>query len=187
MNNINFTARLIKRTEIYKRDKGGTFIPAEVSIVELDKNDENDVKSLYQTSVLWNQQNAKYSSNIYHEAVKGYEYSDIEQEHYLALTEQNDDFKNINSEKVLGLMLFSESKFQEDEIEWFQVRPNTNTKQSWKREYKGVGKAMIDLLKQVNYCKPIHVLSVPESVEFYKKQGFKNRENDIPSSLYLEG
>lgn len=187
MNSINFTANLMKHTQILKRDENGCFSPVKASVVELDKNDEQDLKSLHDTTVLWNYQGAKYSSNIYHEAVKGYEYDDVEGEHYLALTTQNENHDKLDPDKVLGLMLFSNERFDTDEITWFQVRPNTNTKQSWNREYKGVGKAMIDYIKQVNFFKPIHAMSVPESVEFYKKQGFEPHEDDIPSSLYYEG
>ena len=184
MNRINFTANLIKHTQIPKRIDDDKYAPADVSIVELDKNDKRDVKALYNASVLWNEQGAKYSSNIYHEAVKGYEYDDVDCEHYLALTEQNSDFKNLQSDKILGLMLFSASKYDADQITWLQVRPNTNSKQTWKREYKGVGAAMINLLKQINYNKPINVVSASDAVDFYKKQGFTNCEDDIPSSLY---
>lgn len=187
MNTVNFTANLLKRTQIQKRIDGEKFSPVDACIVELDKNDPDDVKSLHDTSFLWNDEGAKYATNVYHEAVKGYEYDDVDYEHYFALTTQKDNFEKLNPDEVLGLMLFSNSRYDTDEITWFQVRPNTNTGQSWHREYKGVGKAMVDLIKQVNYFKPVHVTSSPEAVEFYKKQGFVTRDDDIPSSLYFYG
>ena len=186
MSNISFTANLIKRTQVQKSENYRDYYPSDVSIVELDKDDEEDVKSLYQTAVLWNYQGAKYASDIFHEAIKGYEYDDVDREHYFALTTQTKDFENLCPDKVLGLMLFSQTNNAEDEINWFQVRPNTNTKQTWKREYKKIGEAMVNLLKGIYFEKPIHVQSVPESVGFYKKMEFQNRDDDGTCSLYLE-
>ena len=116
MNSINFTANLVKRTQIQKTEDFKNYNPKEASIVELDKYDERDLNSLYKTVVLWNDQNAKYSSSIYHEAIKGYEYDDIEQEHYFALTTQKGNFKELDPNKILGLMLFSQTNAKEDEI-----------------------------------------------------------------------
>ena len=168
-----------------KRQENDEFEPVKVSIVELDKDSEDDVKALYKTSILWLDQGAKYSSNIYHEAVKGYEYDDIEREHYFALTTQNEGFNKLDSEKILGLMLFSNTRHDTDQICWFQVRPNTNTTDSWQREYKGVGKSMMDLIKVINYNKPIYVQSSDKAVEFYKKQGFIVDDKNTPSCLTL--
>ena len=186
MNSINFTASLVQRSQIMKRQSDNEFRPVTLSIVELDKNDEKDVKALYKTAIDWTYQGAKYSSNIYHEAVKGFEYDNIEKEHYFALTEQQNNFKELDSDKILGLMLFSHTTHENDEISWLQVRPNTKTKDSWNREYKGVGKAMVDLLSRVNYGKPIYVQSSNEAIEFYKKQGFKNSGEDISSCMIKE-
>ena len=186
MNTINFTANLIKHTQIPKRFVDDEYYPSTVSIVELDKNNDTDVEALKQTSYLWNDQQAKYSSNIYHEAVKGYDYDNIEAEHFLALTEQTGSYERLNPNCILGLMLFSQTYDDEDEITWLQVRPNTYSKQTWKREYKEVGKSLIDLLKETKLKKPIHVQSSNEAVEFYKKQGFTTREDDGGTSLYLE-
>lgn len=185
MSSINFTANLVKRTQIQKSDDYKTYHPADAAIVELDKYDKNDVKALYDTSVLWNYQGAKYSSEILHEAVKGYDYDDIEREHYLAVTTQTDDFENLEPKKILGLMLFSETNNEDNEINWLQVRPNTNNNQTWKREYKKVGAVFVDLLKNMKLGKNIHVQSAPEAVGFYKAMGFVNRDDDGASSLYL--
>ena len=187
MNNISFTANLIKRTQIRKSENFSDYHPENVSIVELDKNDEKDIKALYDTSVLWNFQGAKYSSEIFHEAVKGYEYDDVDHEHYLALTTQSKEFDNLCPDHILGLMLFSQTNNRDDEINWLQVRPNTNSKQAWKREYKKVGEALINLIKDANHGKPVHVQADTDAIGFYKAMGFKNREDDVVSSLYLEG
>ena len=186
MNRINFTANFVKNTQVLKKSKDGNYNQERVSIVELDKDDLKDLNSLYETSVLWNQQGAKYASDIFHEAAKGYEYDDIEKEHFFAVTEQKDDYKDLDPNKILGLMLFSESKYNENEINWFQVRPDTNSVNSRNRKYKQVGKSLVDLLKEDYLNKPIYVKSSSEAVKFYTSQGFKSRLADDSPCMHLE-
>ncbi|MCR5266050.1 MAG: hypothetical protein K6E29_05590 [Cyanobacteria bacterium RUI128] len=186
MNTINFTANFVKRAPVLKKDDKGGYSPARVNIVELDKDDANDIESLYATSIEWNEQGARYASDVFHEAVKGYEYDDIEKEHYYAVTEQTKDFHKLDPKKILGLMLFSESRFNENEINWFQVRPDTNIVNSHDREYKHVGKSLIDLLKERYWDKPIYVKSSQAAVDFYASQGFQPRAMDVPACMHLE-
>ena len=184
---INFTANLIRQTNIPKLNEEGKYRPAKVSVVELDKNDNNDINALYQTYTDWKWQGAKYSKEIYEEAVKGYEYDQVLKEHYFAVTEQKDDFEKLDSSKILGLMMYSETFEDADEIDWLQVRPNTNSIDSWNREYKKVGKTLIDTIKNSIKDRTVHVTSARNAIGFYKEQGFANRKEDkVAVSLYLE-
>lgn len=182
MNSLNFTANLVARTQIPKRSADDKFSSVDVSIVELNGDDANDLGALYKTYVLWKSQGRNYSAYIYNEFVKECEYVDVEQEHYYALTAQNNGFECLDSEKILGLALFTQTKF-DNEIEYLQVRPNTNTLNSWKREYKGVGSALVNFIISKYNNEPIVLQSVPEAVEFYKKMGFKQVEDDNPTKF----
>lgn len=186
MNTINFTANFVKRAPVLKKDDKGDYSPAKVTIVELDIEDENDILALYKTSVEWNELGALYASEVFHEAVKGYEYGDIEKEHYFAVTEQTKDFHKLDSDKILGLMLFSESRYNEDEINWLQIKPNTNSVNSHNREYKHIGKSLVDLLKERYWHKSIYVKSSSAAVDFYTSQGFQPNSKDAPACMHLE-
>lgn len=185
MSQINFTANFIKHTNVQKRYYPDSYYNKEASIVELDKNDANDVDTLYKTSVSWTQNGARFASEIFHEAVKGYEYDDVVKEHYYAVTEQNNNYDKLEPDKILGMMLFSESKYNENEINWFQVKPNSNFVNSRDRAYKHVGKALINLLKEKHSDKTIYVKSSAAAVDFYKSQGFENNGMEPSSCLYL--
>ena len=151
MNSVNFTANLVKRTLIPKLCNDGNYSLQDVSIVEFDKNDENDISALRQISYDWREH---FSSEIYNEAVKGYEYDNVEKEHYYGVTTQNGDFAHINSNKVLGLMLFSKTNEAEDQVNWLQARPDTKYGSSY-REFKGAGSSLINYIKHNNYGKTI--------------------------------
>ena len=186
MSQINFTANFIKHANVQKQYHPNTYYNKQVSIVELDKDDANDIDALYKTSESWTKDGARYAFDIFHEAVKGYEYDDIEKEHYYALTEQDKDYEKLEPDKILGMMLFSESKFNENEINWFQVKPNSNFVNSRDRKCRHVGKAMIDLLKDRHFDKTIYVKSSDAAVDFYIAQGFTSRTMEPTSCLYLE-
>lgn len=184
--NINFTANLITNMTVLKRNNEGVYSPSEISVIELDKNKEKDKEALHDTVVDWYYDNARYIYDIYYEAEKDYDYPDVDQEHFYAITEQSDNFDNLEHEKILGLMLFSETKLNADEINFLQVKPAMNRKQGYNRKYKNVGQAFIDFLKETKNKKTIMVRSVPEMVEFYKKQYFKVKDETSPNVLFLE-
>lgn len=186
MNPISFKASFVAPANISKKSAPETYYNKKVSIVELDKNDANDLLALSETTRLWTREGARYASEIFHEAVKDREYDDVVKEHYFALTEQNKNIDKLEPNKILGLMLFSESRFNENEINWFQVRPNSNFVNSHDREYKYVGKSMINMLKNKFPEKTIYVKSSEPAVGFYKAHGFQSHTMEPTSCLYLD-
>lgn len=184
--NINFTANFITNKRILKRNENGMYAPYNISVVELDKNNEKDKEALHDTVVDWYYDNARYIFDIYHEADKDYDYPNVNQEHFYAITKQTSNFDDLEYKEILGLMLFSETKLKEDEINFLQVKPTTNKHQSYIQEYKNVGKTLIEFLKETKNKKTIMVNSVPEMVDFYKKQNFKVKDPETPNRLYLE-
>ena len=186
MDNINFTANLIKHTVVPKISYDNTYKPSMISVIELNKNDTNDINALRQTSADWYYLNDRFSYAIYNEAVKDYEYGNVNKEYYYAITEQKDNFDKPDYKKILGLMLFSDTKDFENEINFLQVRPDLTHSRTANRAYKNIGENFIDLLKDKHNGKTIIVKSLPDAKEFYEKQGFKVRKKEEPLKLYLE-
>ena len=50
MNTINFTARLLQKSQILKMDEDKNYRPCEVSIIEFDKNNAKDVSAIQKTA-----------------------------------------------------------------------------------------------------------------------------------------
>ncbi len=171
MTPINFKANFLKTTYIPKQVSDTICEPQEVSIVELNPKDKKDVRTLAETSCKWENVASGFSSEIYNEALKPKMYPDIAAEHYLALTTQNKDYKNLDTSKILGLVLFSETYDTENQLNWLQVNPTTNKKNSSKRTFKNVGTELVNYIKSIT-DKPIYVQSADDAIPFYKKNGF---------------
>ena len=108
MTPINFKANFLKTAYIGKTTNNKSSCHSEVSIVELDTNNKNDVEALAKTACEWNKVASGYAFEIYNEALKFKLYPDVVKEHYLALTLQNENYKNLDSNKIFGLALFTE-------------------------------------------------------------------------------
>ena len=186
MTPINFTARFLADTSVSRIVTRDKTVPEQAAIVELDRNDKNDMEALYELSDIWNKRGTSYAYSIYCDAIKGYDYDDVVKEHYIALTTQKDNFDTLDSNKVLGLTLFSETNTPDNEINWLQVDPENNNSSKIDRNYKMVGSAIINYIKSAYPEKPVYVQSVENALDFYKKNGFDIRSENKPNSLYLE-
>lgn len=171
MTPINFKASFLKTVYIPQKVSDLNYKNQEVSIVELDPKNQKDVMALAETVCKWESIAPGFSSEIYNEALKPKMYPDIVAEHYLALTTQNKDYKNLDANKVLGLALFSETMDSENQLNWLQVNPTTNKKNSTERKFKNIGTELVNYMKQIT-DKPIYVQSADDAVPFYKKNGF---------------
>ena len=116
MTPINFKASFLKTVYIPQKVSDLNYKNQEVSIVELDPKNQKDVMALAETACKWESIAPGFSSEIYNEVLKPKMYPDIVAEHYLALTTQNKDYKNLDANKVLGLALFSETMDSENQL-----------------------------------------------------------------------
>ena len=159
MNPISFTASLKSDTTIQSRNRDG-FSPKRAYIVELDKNDVNDLTSLHNVSLLWSKENSNFIPYLFSDFTQDIEFKpDVNADHCLVLTLQDDNFENIDPKKVLGVSLFSEEDI-ENELNWLQVQPKNNSNfKPESRKYKGAGTAIVSYLKNKYMGKPIFVNS----------------------------
>lgn len=179
MTPINFKANFLKTVYVPRKGKEET----EMSIVSLDKNNQEDMIALRDVAKEWNSKATTFAFEIYQDAIKEYQYNDVVKEHYLAITQQNQDYAHLTPDKIVGLALYSEKNEPQNEISWLQTDPNNNTANSnQSREYKGIGRIMINYIKSIT-DKPLFVQSADNAIEFYKKQDFKASNPSQPSKL----
>lgn len=189
MNRINFTASFVKNTTIKKKDSPSAKPEnTSVAIVELDKNDENDIQALTELKNDWTQRSGKYIRSIYYIAKRERPDFDVEKEHYYAITTQKDNFDELNSDQVLGVMLFYETTPDEElnEIKYLEVEPSNSRTLNKERKYSGIGSRMVDFVTQTFRQKPIYVYSDVNAVSFYSYKHFTNREDNDFRSFYHE-
>ena len=97
----------------------------------------------------------------------------------LVKPQQDKNYEKINPDDVLGITEFVEHKPENNPANQIMF---LITKQQYQKvnrtetsEYTDIGKGMTDALKALYAQKPIAGFSVLESVEFWQKQGFQNK------------
>ncbi len=176
---INFTARLVDSPKIQQRKSLFKYDAQNASIVELDLKNKSDMIALNKASTSWMENGGKYASSIFFEAA--YSGSDKfyrKQNHFYALTTQNQNFQELKPENILGLMMFQEVKGAPNEISLLEVNPKTSMSCSFFRKYKQVGKKLVEFVQENFFQKDIQVWADYYAINFYKKSGFKKNSKE---------
>ena len=181
---INFTARPVANPQIKHRTSFFKYSEEGAHIVELDRKDIADMKALNKTAKDWRDNSGKYADQIF-ERFNRLNNSDYVKEHVFALTTQQNDFKALESDKILGLMMFNELKGPENEILVLEVNPNTSKSLNFFRKYKDVGKRLVKYAQETFNNKGITVWSDYNAIKFYKKLGFEQPYRKLPKACEL--
>ena len=168
LSNISFQANYIKPAVVQRRDENDNFHPYKVSVVELDANSANDIKSLYEVDELWS--GHSFAWEIYNDFKAVADYENNKKLHFFAITEQKRNFGKLNPADVMCLAEFEEHP-NINEINYLQTNPEYGY-ENYYQPFKHTGSAMIDFLEQHFYDKPIKVFSTLTAVTFYQKNSF---------------
>ena len=149
----------------------------QVSMVEIDLDNKNDIKTLSNLSENWT--NANLVTSLYSEAKEMSEEDEYRLDYrFYAITSQNDDFENLDPEKILSVCEIETSEDDDSAfIEYIQSHPDSSSKIY--PEYKRGASAMLDGLKY--YYDNIRLYAIPtkDVLNFYKRNDFypccKNR------------
>ncbi len=160
---ITFKANLVSKVSVQKRlAQTNFFYPRRVSLVELDKSLPKDMFVLEQLDESWP---LTYVRNIRKDS-KRYPDSKI-----FLITEQKDNFKELNKDKILGIEEIFDTYPKECKLEYLQVNPEYEYSK-FMRKYKHIGKAFLDSLKKIQKFPRIEVWSTISAMPFYKANGF---------------
>ena len=174
----SFGAKFINKAKIAKKIANTSLYKDEfVSCVKINPHNEGDIDALKNIAAYW--RNSKnLTTNIYHAACamqndsKYYKYNQI-----FALTNQDNNFELLDSNKILGLMQVSPFEDNSIFLDRIEVKPEIVSKQE--RDLKGIGTAMLNHLKTISdkiFCFPSSTDTVKN---FYYKNGFKEEEKGI--------
>lgn len=181
MNNISFSGNYISPVHVLKKNCCNIFLPHKVSIVELDTLNKKDMFALKNIGKTWNE---PYSDFICDDARMFFEKSERSLFHrFFVLTNQKDNFNNLQPDEILAtteITAFPTSK--KINIDFLQVDPENNYLARY-RNYKNIGSALIEGIKNIFKGKEITVQSLPSALPFYLKNKFssvsKNSNNLI--------
>ena len=161
---VNFKANFINTATVKKYAKNtNQYINKKATFLELDLTSSKDIEILKKLSFSWN---AAFLKSVLKNVEKK-----LPNWKVYTLTIQNNDFNNIDSEKILGIAQTSKQDSQSINLEYLQVRPEYTHLNS-QRKFKQVGSSIIDCLKKIECVTRINVVSILEEVDFYILNGF---------------
>jgi predicted GNAT family N-acyltransferase len=188
MQSITFTANYVKPVNI-KRFNGKKYVKDEVNLVEIQSEDIMPMRNITR-----NWKNAEYATGIYR-----YFLMPTTDSRIYAITEQKQNFQNLQAQQILGVMLdIDHSKEEQRQIVgYLQVKPSeisssygkstnriirklTNIFSKHKNAaHKNIGKAFVEALKSLHPQDEISLVSDPKAVGFYKELGFKPDKDEM--------
>lgn len=167
--NTYFGAKLINKVKVGKLD-GSIYRQRAAYFVELEPNLEEDYKAIKEIAKYW--EKGKYVCNIANMATSQRSFKDSNNNIKIyALTKQFNGNRGINSDSILGITQVCEvRKGETTNVEYLETNPEFVY--SMNREYKGVGKGILDSLKNL-YQRIFLIAAKSKSVhDFYIKNGF---------------
>ena len=139
--NLNFQAKRIKRAPIYKLngEKGAGYIPITGSIIEIDTKRTKDMDAVELAISKWGEEDS-YGKHIIRDAKESRKTGSTSNNgKILVITLQQDNFNNLESDKILGLSEITDCGKNKIEINFLQVRPDIAGKKEGK-QYINIGK-----------------------------------------------
>ena len=180
---INFNAKRVKSPKIGTNDKSLTIGSNLVnsSIVEVDVYNAKNVSEIEDAVDLWTEK-AFYGKQIVDSAKNQRKRQQRETSKIYALTLQQDNFKVLDSNQILGLGEVTQKGKSKVEINYLQVEPKIAGKNANKR-YFDVGSSIVRMLQWKPEIKEITVQADYRAANFYEKMGFKIR--DLKTLTYV--
>lgn len=223
MQNVNFKGTFLKPVNIKKLSSNGNYKTIKANFVELDHDDIAVINKIFgewgksKNCIIFHissfgllppdlmkTQMDRFSyltKNMNKEDVLPFLSSQILGKHLYAITNQIDNFKNLNDTDVLGVVEFYAGS-NKNEIVQLQVRPDCISEkygnavflyfknkicnlfkinnQKNKRPYSNIGEAILTTLQKMYNNKPMELIPLNSAKGFYRRYDFgKNLSTDI--------
>lgn len=175
---LNFCALLepFKPTVKERNSKNLNYNDKEVSFVEIDIYNDNDLEVLKNISENWEQ--GLFAQNIFDDAKFCME-GMYDNTHFYAITTQKSNFEILDYQKILALTEVTEEENGKGFIQFIQSNPESIFNPYGR--YKCTGTALLDALKSNYFKLEAHPIKSDSVLNFYKKNNFVKTEN---SAIY---
>lgn len=181
---ISFGAKFISDATIKRYYNGQGFKDYKASFIEINPKSQNDMISLGKIAKLWKGGNT-FATDIYLSAQDVLWSSEPREpaikNNFYAITQQFSNFFKLDSLGILGLLHLRTVFNNQSQILMFQVDPKNNMHAAFP-EFKRVGTAMLDSIKDLFPKHNLIVHPVNSARGFYMSNGFE----DIPYSLAMK-
>ena len=184
--NLNFTANLIKKQPILKKDENGNYRPFDVNFVEFDLRRQEDIDKI--TEICDMPEFDSFGEDLQDDIVYNNHFDEYyykTKRCYALVKETEDNFNDIDKDKVLGIFSLYESLKDQapNFISYFMTNDSysNNLNHKSNKEYSEIGTGMVNAIKEIYPNKALGLYSAYTATDFWRKNGFKNK-NDF----YLE-
>lgn len=177
VNNLNFNAKFIDKVSVLKQGKNQEYKPCDANFVEFDLKNRKDMRKISEICSTDEFDALGYDIIMDVALLDSFDKVTYSKKRCFALTQENENnFKNIDKNKVLGICTVYENKSEDqpDCIAYFMTNSNYRSKYTKGKPYTNVGTGLVNALKTNFPNKPFICYSVPDSVNFWRKQDFKN-------------
>jgi GNAT superfamily N-acetyltransferase len=174
ISNTNFGAKFIKKAEISKFNdaKQQGYIPVDASLVELNPYNKNDIEAVAKIVKKWGYDDEfGYCILDDLQAIKSGT-SDSKTDKIYAVTVQNNNFRKLDSNKIIGLGEITKRNLRQTEINFLQVEPESTYLKASKK-YINVGRTLVEYFMSKNGFKELIVKATYKAANFYEKMGFE--------------
>ena len=182
MDSINFTANYIKDVNI-ARKYYNNYKPCNVSLVELDSANPNDVKAIYKTSSNWD---CSFTIFTHSDMQKASLNKEIRNKlNVFALTKKSANLNKLKSSDIFGVIEVTRGYSDGSKIEVLQTNPKfINDKHNKSSMFKDIGKMLVAHVKNLINNEPIYVYPTKSAIPFYEKQGFVRVPNKEKNNIF---
>lgn len=180
---ITFGANFINTVSAKKlTHDNNSYSKINLSFVEINPQNKMDIDALSNINKYW--QNDLFACNIY---VTGKELSEgrLDKNKYklYAVTTQNNNFKNLKDENILGVVECEKSSKNTINLNYIQIKPDLIYKQI--PDYNHIGTGILEALKHIYdviTLKP----AAGSTDKFYRNNGFKPIDNNSKTFIWKE-
>ena len=170
----NFGAKFIKKAEISKFNdaKQQGYLPVDASLVELNPYNKNDIEAVAKTVREWGYDD-EFGYCILDDlnAIKCGEV-DSKTDKIYAVTVQNNNFRKLDYNKIIGLGETTKRTKHKTEINFLQVEPESTYLRGSKK-YINTGRTLVEYFMSKNNFKELIVKATYKAANFYEKLGFE--------------
>ena len=180
--NVSFGARYVKNVSIKKIEPKG-LQKHKVAMVELNPHEINDIRCVNELNLDWGGKESLSYHILQNMCNIFTEFSQQCKSRFFILTQQKDNFQDLEAEKVLSIAQTSEiddSLINLDLIETF-FEESHNSKNA---NFKHIGQGMLDNIKFLNFGKDIFIETHERNEAFYQKNGFEKIEGGINRFIF---
>jgi len=182
VNNLNFNAKFIDKVSVLKQNENNEFKPCDANFVEFDLYDRKDMAKI--SEICSSDEFDSFGCDLIWDVafLDCFDKANYNKKRCFALTQGTEtNFENIDKDKVLGICTVYENKSKDKPncISYFMTSNAYRGKYTRGKEYSRVGTGLANALKSHYPEKSFTCYSVPESVNFWRKQDFKITEGAL--------